>query len=170
MAGRIRDESIQAVRERAAIDQVIAEAGVTLKSAGGGRLKGLCPFHDEKTPSFNVNPANGYYMCFGCGESGNVISFITKHDHMSFPEAVEHLARRYGVDVQYEEGGAAARSSTSQRTRLLQAHKEAARVLRRAARHPERGGRPAVPGRARLRAVGGARPTASATPPTAGTR
>ncbi len=127
MAGRIRDESIQQVRERAAIDQVIAEAGVTLKSAGGGRLKGLCPFHDEKTPSFNVNPANGYYMCFGCGESGNVISFITKHDHMSFPEAVEHLARRYGVDVQYEEGGTAARSSTSQRTRLLQAHKEAAR-------------------------------------------
>ena len=122
MAGRIRDESIQLVRERAAIDQVIAEAGVSLKSAGGGRLKGLCPFHDEKTPSFNVNPANGYYMCFGCGESGNVISFVTKHDHMSFPEAVEHLARRYNVDLQYEEGGQSARSTTSQRTRLLQAH------------------------------------------------
>jgi len=125
VAGRIRDESIQLVRERAAIDQVIIEAGVALKNAGGGRLKGLCPFHDEKTPSFNVNPANGYYMCFGCGESGNVISFVTKHDHMSFPEAVEHLARRYGVDVQYEEGGSAARSSTSQRTRLIQAHKAA---------------------------------------------
>ena len=125
MAGRIRDESIQLVRERAAIDQVIIEAGVALKNAGGGRLKGLCPFHDEKTPSFNVNPANGYYMCFGCGESGNVISFVTKHDHMSFPEAVEHLARRYGVDLQYEEGGSAARSTTSQRTRLIQAHKAA---------------------------------------------
>ncbi len=126
VAGRIRDESIQQVRERASIEEVIVEAGVQLKSAGGGRLKGLCPFHDEKTPSFNVNPANGYYMCFGCGESGNVISFVTKHDHMSFPEAVEHLARRYGVDLQYEEGGAAARSTTSQRTRLIQAHKEAA--------------------------------------------
>jgi DNA primase len=126
VAGRIRDESIQLVRERAAIDQVIAEAGVSLRNAGGGRLKGLCPFHDEKTPSFNVNPANGYYMCFGCGESGNVITFVTKHDHMSFPEAVEHLARRYGVDLQFEEGGQAARSTTSQRTRLLQAHKEAA--------------------------------------------
>ncbi len=125
MAGRIRDESIQLVRERAAIDQVIIEAGVALKSAGGGRLKGLCPFHDEKTPSFNVNPANGYYMCFGCGESGNVISFVTKHDHMSFPEAVEHLARRYSIDIQYEEGGSAARSTTSQRTRLIQAHKAA---------------------------------------------
>ena len=125
MAGRIRDESIQLVRERAAIDQVIVEAGVALKNAGGGRLKGLCPFHDEKTPSFNVNPANGYYMCFGCGESGNVISFVTKHDHMSFPEAVEHLARRYGIDLQYEEGGSAARSTTSQRTRLIQAHKAA---------------------------------------------
>jgi DNA primase len=126
VAGRIRDESIQQVRERAAIDQVIAESGVTLKSAGGGKLKGLCPFHDEKTPSFNVNPANGFYMCFGCGENGNVITFVTKHDHMSFPEAVEHLARRYGVDLQYEEGGQAARSSISQRTRLLQAHKVAA--------------------------------------------
>ncbi|MGB8650962.1 MAG: DNA primase [Mycobacteriales bacterium] len=126
MAGRIRDESIQLVRERAAIDQVIAEAGVSLRNAGGGRLKGLCPFHDEKTPSFNVNPANGYYMCFGCGESGDVISFVTKHDHMSFVEAIEHLAGRYGVDLQYEEGGSAPRSSTSQRTRLLQAHKAAA--------------------------------------------
>jgi DNA primase len=126
VAGRIRDESIQLVRERASIEQVIVEAGVQLRSAGGGRLKGLCPFHDEKTPSFNVNPANGYYMCFGCGESGNVISFVTKHDHMSFPEAVEHLARRYGVDLQYEEGGAAARSTTSQRSRLIEAHKAAA--------------------------------------------
>jgi DNA primase len=126
VAGRIRDESIQLVRERAAIDQVIAEAGVSLKSAGSGRLKGLCPFHDEKSPSFTVNPDNGYYMCFGCGESGNVISFVTKHDHMSFPEAVEHLARRYNVDLQYEEGGQAARSTTTQRTRLLQAHKAAA--------------------------------------------
>jgi DNA primase len=126
VAGRIREESIQTVRERASIEQVIVEAGVQLRSAGGGRLKGLCPFHDEKTPSFNVNPANGYYMCFGCGESGNVISFVTKHDHMSFPEAVEHLARRYGVELQYEEGGAAARSTTSQRSRLIEAHKAAA--------------------------------------------
>ncbi len=126
MAGRIRDESIQAVRERAAIDQVIMEAGVALKSAGGGRLKGLCPFHDEKSPSFNVNPANGYYKCFGCGEGGDVISFVHKHDHMTFPEAIEHLARRYNVDLQYEEGGQAARSTTSQRTRLLLAHRAAA--------------------------------------------
>ncbi|MCU1600065.1 MAG: primase [Frankiales bacterium] len=125
MAGRIRDESIQLVRERAAIDQVIIEAGVALKTAGAGRMKGLCPFHDEKTPSFSVNVSLGFFNCFGCGESGNVIGFVTKHDHMSFPEAVEHLARRYNVDLQYEEGGSAARSSTSQRTRLIQAHKAA---------------------------------------------
>ncbi len=137
MAGRIRDESIQQVRERASIEQVVVEAGVQLKSAGGGRLKGLCPFHDEKSPSFNVNPANGYYMCFGCGESGNVISFVTKHDHMSFPEAVEHLARRYGVDLQYEEGGVAARSTTSQRSRLIEAHKEAARYYAEQLGSPE---------------------------------
>ncbi|MCU1595754.1 MAG: primase, partial [Frankiales bacterium] len=126
MAGRFRDESIQQVRERAAIDQVVQEAGVALRGAGGGRFKGLCPFHDEKSPSFNVNPANGFYKCFGCSEGGDVIDFVIKHDHMTFAEAIEHLARRYNVDLQYEEGGQAARSTTSQRTRLLQAHKVAA--------------------------------------------
>src|ERR1044072_4271212 len=107
MAGRIRDESIQQVRERASIEQVIVEAGVQLKSAGGGRLKGLCPFHDEKTPSFNVNPTLGFYTCFGCGESGDVITFVRNTEHLSFVEAVERLAGRYGVQLQYEQGGSA---------------------------------------------------------------
>jgi len=124
--GRIRDEDVVAVRERAAIGDVVAEAGVQLRSAGSGRLKGLCPFHDEKSPSFNVNPAVGYYMCFGCGESGDVISFVRKHDQLSFPEAVEHLARRFMVELHYEQGGAAAGRSSSQRSRLVEAHKVAA--------------------------------------------
>ena len=126
MAGRIRDEDVVTVRERAHIAEVISEGGVQLKQAGGGRLKGLCPFHDEKTPSFNVNPVVGYYMCFGCGESGDVISFVRKHDQLSFVEAIEHLARRYGVDLQYEQGGSAAGRQGSQRSRLVEAHKVAA--------------------------------------------
>ena len=126
MAGRIRDEDVVTVRERAHIADVISEGGVQLKQAGGGRLKGLCPFHDEKTPSFNVNPVVGYYMCFGCGESGDVISFVRKHDQLSFVEAIEHLARRYGVDLQYEQGGSAAGRQGSQRSRLVEAHKVAA--------------------------------------------
>ena len=126
MAGRIRDEDVVTVRERAHIADVISEGGVQLKQAGGGRLKGLCPFHDEKTPSFNVNPVVGYYMCFGCGESGDVISFVRKHDQLSFVEAIEHLARRYGVELQYEQGGSAAGRQGSQRSRLVEAHKVAA--------------------------------------------
>ena len=125
MAGRIRDEDVVLVRERAAIADVIGEQ-VQLRPAGGGRLKGLCPFHDEKTPSFNVNPALGYYMCFGCGESGDVISFVRGTEHLSFVETVERLAGRYGVQLQYQEGGAAAGRQASQRTRYVEAHRIAA--------------------------------------------
>jgi DNA primase len=125
VAGRIRDEDVVLVRERAAIADVIGVA-VQLRPAGGGRLKGLCPFHDEKSPSFNVNPALGFYMCFGCGESGDVISFVRNTEHLSFVETVERLANRYGVQLQYEQGSAAAGRQTSQRTRLVAAHREAA--------------------------------------------
>jgi DNA primase len=125
VAGRIRDEDVVLVRERAAIADVVGES-VQLRPAGGGRLKGLCPFHDEKTPSFNVNPALGYYMCFGCGESGDVISFVRGTEHLSFVETVERLAQRYGVTLTYEQGGAAAGRQSSQRTRLVEAHRVAA--------------------------------------------
>jgi DNA primase len=125
VAGRIRDEDVVLVRERAPIADVIGES-VQLRPAGGGRLKGLCPFHDEKTPSFNVNPSLGYYMCFGCGESGDVISFVRGTEHLSFVETVERLAQRYGVPLHYEQGSAAAGRQASQRTRLVEAHKLAA--------------------------------------------
>ncbi len=121
MAGRIRDEDVVAVRERASIADVIGES-VQLKNAGGGRLKGLCPFHDEKTPSFNVNPALGFYTCFGCGESGDVISFVRNTEHLSFVEAIERLAGRYGVQIQYEQGGSGTGRQTGQRTRLVEVH------------------------------------------------
>ena len=125
MAGRIRDEDVVLVRERAPLADVVGES-VQLRPAGGGRLKGLCPFHDEKSPSFNVNPALGYYMCFGCGESGDVISFVRNTEHLSFVETVERLAQRYGVPLHYEQGTAAAGRQASQRTRLVEAHKAAA--------------------------------------------
>lgn len=138
MVGRIRDEDVVLVRERAPIADVIGES-VQLRPAGGGRLKGLCPFHDEKTPSFNVNPALGYYMCFGCGESGDVISFVRGTEHLSFVETVERLAQRYGVPLHYEQGTAAAGRQASQRTRLVEAHKLAAAFYAEQLGSPEAG-------------------------------
>jgi DNA primase len=125
MAGRIRDEDVALVREKAAIDDIIRDY-VTLKSAGGGSLKGLCPFHDERSPSFNVSPSKGAWYCFGCGEGGDVIGFLRKVDHLSFTEAVEKLAARYGITLRYVEGTAAPGRQTSNRTKLIEAHKVAA--------------------------------------------
>ena len=88
MAGLIKREDIDAVRERIRIEDVVGEH-VTLKSGGAGSMKGLCPFHDERTPSFHVRPQLGLFHCFGCGESGDVISFVQKIDHLPFAEAVE---------------------------------------------------------------------------------
>jgi DNA primase len=125
VAGRIRDEDVLAVRERASIADVVAESGVALRSAGGGRMKGLCPFHDEKTPSFTVNPGSNMFHCFGCGAGGDVISFLRDAEHLSFVEAVERLAGRYGVQLTYEQGGSAPGRQTGQRTRLVEAHRVA---------------------------------------------
>src|SRR3954452_5093175 len=121
MAGRIRDEDIALVRERSAIAEVVGER-VQLRNAGGGELKGLCPFHDEKSPSFHVAPSRGYYHCFGCAAGGDVITFLQKVEHLSFSEAVEHLAQRAGVELRYEEGTAGVGRDRGQRTRLVAAH------------------------------------------------
>src|ERR1051326_2268982 len=102
VAGRIRDEDIALVRERSPIDEVVGEY-LQLRNAGGGSLKGLCPFHDEKTPSFNVTPARGLFYCFSCAEGGDAIRFVQKIDGLSFVEAVERLAARAGVDLRSEE-------------------------------------------------------------------
>jgi DNA primase len=125
VAGRIRDEDIHVVRERSAIDEVVGEY-LQLRSAGGGSLKGLCPFHDEKTPSFNVTPARGLWYCFSCSEGGDVIKFVQKIDNLNFAEAVERLAARAGLDLRYEQGGHVPGQEQSQRRRLLQAHRAAA--------------------------------------------
>ncbi|MDM7831513.1 DNA primase [Cellulomonas edaphi] len=122
MAGRIRREDVEAVRERARIEEIVG-AHVTLKPAGVGSLKGLCPFHDERSPSFHVRPQVGRYHCFGCGEGGDVIAFVQQVDGLGFTEAVEYLASRVGVQLRYEEGGAARPGDEpGRRRRLIEAH------------------------------------------------
>jgi DNA primase len=125
VAGRIRDEDIALVRERSAIDEVVGEY-LQLRNAGGGSLKGLCPFHDEKTPSFNVTPARGLWYCFSCSEGGDVIRFVQRIDSLAFAEAVERLAGRAGIELRYEQGGRVPGQEQSQRRRLIEAHRAAA--------------------------------------------
>ena len=129
MAGRIRDEDIAVIRDRSPIDEVIGEY-LQLRSAGGDSLKGLCPFHDEKTPSFNVTPARGLFYCFSCSEGGDVIKFVQKIDGLTFIEAVERLAGRAGIDLRYEQGGYVPGQEQSQRRRLVDAHRAAAEFYR----------------------------------------
>ncbi|MDJ1369807.1 DNA primase [Gulosibacter molinativorax] len=119
---RIRRSDIDEIRARTNIEDVVGEY-VTLKSAGVGSKKGLCPFHDERTPSFHVRPQLGFYHCFGCGESGDVFSFLQKMDHVTFVEAVEKLAGKLGYQLTYEDGGEA--PDHSKRVRLLAATGEA---------------------------------------------
>jgi DNA primase len=123
--GRIRDEDIELVRSRSPIAEVVGEY-LQLRSAGGGSLKGLCPFHEEKTPSFNVTPARELWYCFSCAEGGDVIAFVRKIDSLGFTEAVERLAARAGIELRYEQGGHVPGQEQSRRRRLLEAHKAAA--------------------------------------------
>ncbi|MEQ6903057.1 DNA primase, partial [Nocardioides sp. YIM 152588] len=136
MAGRIRDDDIAAVREKARIDEVVSSY-VTLRNAGGGSQKGLCPFHDEKSPSFHVTPSRGFYHCFGCGEGGDVISFLMKIDGLGFTEAVERLAEKYGVQLRREEGGPDDKPRGPQRRRLVEAHAVAQEFYAAQLRSPE---------------------------------
>ncbi len=121
MSGRIRDEDIATVRERTSLETIIGDH-VQLRRAGAGRMKGLCPFHEEKTPSFTVNTTLGFYKCFGCGASGDAITFVREMEHLDFADAVEVLARRAGVELRREEGGSAPSKGGGQRQRLLDAH------------------------------------------------
>ena len=125
MSGRIKDEDVAYIRERAHIDEVVADY-VQLKSAGGGQKKGLCPFHDEKSPSFHVTPSKGFFHCFGCQTSGDVISFVMKMDHLSFTETIERLADRIGYQLRYEEGNFTPAPSGN-RSRLISANALAAK-------------------------------------------
>ena len=128
MAGRIRDEDVTYVREHSPIDDVIGEY-IQLKGAGGGQKKGLCPFHDEKSPSFHVTPSKGYFHCFGCGVGGDVINFLMKLEHLSFTETVERLAERISFQLHYDSSNQAPSSGVN-RSRLVAANTAAAAFYR----------------------------------------
>jgi DNA primase len=138
VAGRISDDDIALVRERSPIVEVVGEH-IQLRTAGGGNLKGLCPFHDEKSPSFNVTPARGYWYCFGCAEGGDVITFVRRLEHLTFAEAIERLAQRAGIQLRYEQGGFVPGREHGERTRLLDAHRAAAEYYAEQLGGPEAG-------------------------------
>jgi DNA primase len=132
VAGRVKDEDIALVRDRTSIADIISES-VTLRPAGGGNLKGLCPFHDEKTPSFTVAPARNVYFCHGCGQGGDAIKFLMDAEHLSFVESLERLASRAGLQLRYETDNSpssAPRPQAGQKQRLLAAHTAAAEFYR----------------------------------------
>lgn len=136
MAGLIHPEDLETVRERSRIEEVVGSF-VQLRPAGGGALVGLCPFHDEKTPSFRVTPAKGFYYCFGCGEGGDVISFVQKINNMGFTESVEFLADRCGVQLRYTEGDGGPRHEPGLRMRVLEANQLAAEFFAKQLGTPE---------------------------------
>jgi DNA primase len=140
VAGRILPEDIEEVRRRARIDDVVS-ATVTLRRSGAGSLQGLCPFHEEKTPSFQVTPARGLFYCFGCGQGGDVITFVRQLNNLSFSEAVELLAAKYGVQLRYEEADRP-QAPPGARVRLLAANAAAAAFFSQALNSAE-----AAPGR-----------------------
>ncbi|MCT1556074.1 DNA primase [Corynebacterium sanguinis] len=140
--GRIPDSDIQAIRERAPIDEIVGEY-VQLKPAGHDSLKGLSPFKDEKTPSFHVRPARGYYHCFSTGKGGDVFSFLMEMEQLTFPEAVEAVAEQIGYHINYQGGSTGARDvKPGTRARLLAANKAAHEFYREQLESPE-----AKPGR-----------------------
>lgn len=120
MPGRIKDEDVTHIRDHSPIDDVVGDY-VQLKNAGGGQKKGLCPFHDEKSPSFHVTPSKGYFHCFGCQVGGDVIAFIMKLEHLTFMETIERLADRIGYTLRYESTGVSTGPSIN-RSRLVAAN------------------------------------------------
>lgn len=138
MAGRISDSDREKVRDANRIEAVVGEY-VALRNAGGGNLKGLCPFHDERTPSFQVTPARGFYHCFGCGEGGDVFRFLQQIEHLTFVESVQRLADRSGITLSLVEGGTSTQSDRGSRARLLAANAAAAEFYAERLRTPEAG-------------------------------
>lgn len=148
MAGLIRREDIDEVRARTRIEEVVA-GYVSLRPGGVDSQQGLCPFHDEKTPSFHVRPSVGRWHCFGCGEGGDVFSFVEKIEHITFVEAVELLARKAGIELHYEGGSKERGPAGPSRSRLIDAHRIAVDFYIKALHSPE-----GEPGRKMLEARG----------------
>jgi DNA primase len=134
---RIKDTSVEAVKSAAEILPLV-EDYVRLRKAGG-TYKGLCPFHQEKTPSFTVSPARGTYKCFGCGEGGDAISFVEKMEQVDFVGAIESLGKRFGVQLEYEESSPEADRERRRKERLGQVLERAASFYERVLRESEQG-------------------------------
>lgn len=128
MAGMILKEDVEKVRAAADLYDIVS-ASVALKASGTGTFVGLCPFHDEKSPSFNVRPALGVWHCFGCGLGGDVFGFVEQQENIDFREAVELLADKYHIELHYESGAKTTERTGSKRTRLLDANEEAQRFF-----------------------------------------
>ena len=124
MANFIPEDKISEIKNAADIVDIVSEA-VLLKKAGKNHV-GLCPFHSEKTPSFTVSPDKQIFHCFGCGTGGNVFSFLMKQEGLSFPEAAERLARRYGIDIQFGTLSREQKKKLSERQSLLEINRQAA--------------------------------------------
>jgi DNA primase len=127
VAGRIRQEDIEAVRERTDIVKLVSQY-LTLKKAGGDNMTGLCPFHQEKTPSFSISPGKQVFFCHGCGKGGDAIGFLRELEHLGFAEAVERLAQQAGVTLRYEGDSPAERRAAARRMALIKANEEAAHL------------------------------------------
>ncbi|MDN6487671.1 MAG: DNA primase, partial [Ancrocorticia sp.] len=136
MAGLIRREDIDEVRARTRIEDIVA-GYVSLRPGGVDSQQGLCPFHDEKTPSFHVRPSVGRWHCFGCGEGGDAFSFVEKIEHITFVEAVELLARKAGVELHYEGGQDRKGPAGPNRARLIDAHRVAIDFYQNALHTPQ---------------------------------
>ena len=121
----IKPSCVRDLKLRVNLADVVSRV-VALKKAGGARLKGLCPFHSEKTPSFNVDSDKGFFKCFGCGKAGDAITFVRETEQLTFTEAVEALGQRYGVAIEYEEGSGPSREERSLRQELFDLHDHAA--------------------------------------------
>lgn len=122
-AGRIRDADLDEVRQRADLIEVASDY-MQVKKAGG-RFKALCPFHAEKTPSLSLDPAKGLWVCFGCGEGGDAITLVQKLENLTFIETIERLARRFGVELHYEQLSSSDRAAHRRKLRLIEAHRAA---------------------------------------------
>src|SRR5687767_4502590 len=125
---RIKEDDIDRLRDSADIVEIV-NGYTQLKKSGGQRFTGLCPFHSEKTPSFQVNGATNLFHCFGCGEGGNLYQFIQKVENLPFPEAVEWLARKMNFELHYEEMRPGEEKMQGMRGRLILANAEAAQFF-----------------------------------------
>ncbi|ANW65756.1 DNA primase [Mycobacterium sp. djl-10] len=137
MAGRISDRDIAAIREKTRIEDIVGDY-VQLRRAGADSLKGLCPFHDEKSPSFHVRPNHGHFHCFGCGEGGDVYAFLQKIEHVSFVEAVELLADKINYTITYTGASTTnVQRDRGSRSRLIAANAAAAEFYAQQLESPE---------------------------------